>query len=347
MGELFARLLQRAASRAREYLADAAAVQFTRNPEGLADALRFTRLLAGHSWRFRNASVANICHMFFVGEMWGVDGTHPSVRDRVRRLSRLGLSSRDSAFRVRIATVRRDRKLREQSNYERYRQKQDAHSKLVRESVSLPPELNARLKSAAGAGAVLCALLRNEPIEGGIEPMTHAERRELAYRAVSAIRTWGSDAEIAAWRDRIEGLMKGEDEIGSFAFAVWCSIRRRLRNLPPAKIRRPGQLVREAAGTVATVASFGRDPRRACELAATRLEPFFPRFLAFVQPYDSVSQFIAALDALRSLSAPVKRELLFAIRSVIAEDDVVTDDESNYLSAIADAIGADGWDLAV
>ena len=346
VGTLFARILQPAASREREQLADAAAVQFTRNPEGLADALRFTRLLSGHRWRNPGASAINICHMFFVGEGWGVRGTHPPVKERVRRLSRLPLAVNDRAFRVRIAAVRRDRERRIQLNHERYLTKQDAHAKLVREPVAFPPDVNAQLKSASGAGAVLCALLRGEPVEGWSGQMSHAARRELAYRAVSAIRTWGTEAEIAAWSDRIEGLVKGQDDMGSFEFAVWCSVRRRLRGLPPGMFRRPGQLVREAACAVATVASFGKDPCHACELAAKRLDPFFPGFLSHACPYESASQFAQALEALRSLAAPVKRELLFAVRDAIAEDGMVTDDESNYLSAIADSICADGWDLA-
>src|SRR5690625_5555450 len=40
IGMLFGRMIQAAISRQREYLADAAAVQYTRNPDGLAGALR-------------------------------------------------------------------------------------------------------------------------------------------------------------------------------------------------------------------------------------------------------------------------------------------------------------------
>jgi heat shock protein HtpX len=40
LGWLFGSILKAAVSRQREYLADASSVQFTRNPKGLADALR-------------------------------------------------------------------------------------------------------------------------------------------------------------------------------------------------------------------------------------------------------------------------------------------------------------------
>ena len=40
VGTFFARLMQAAISRQREFLADASAVQYTRNPAGIAGALR-------------------------------------------------------------------------------------------------------------------------------------------------------------------------------------------------------------------------------------------------------------------------------------------------------------------
>ena len=345
-GEFFARILQLAASREREYLADAAAVQFTRDPEGLAKALRFSRLLAGHQWRGRGASALNICHMFFVGERWCGSGMHPPVKDRVRRLSRLGLSAFDREFRVRIAEVRRDMELRVAANYERYRQKQDAHAKLAPEPVKLPPEVAAQLGSAAGAGVVLASLLRGGQVQGWNGPMNHTEWRVLANRAVAAIRSWGTDAEVATWADRIESLAQDGGEMGSFGFMVWCSVRRRLRRRPPERYRRPAGMVREVSGAVATIAALGSNGAHAWALARRRLDAFFPGLPQKPEPYESSRRFVAALDAIRSLAAPVKREIIFAIRDVVAEDGVVTDDEVNYLAAVADSIGACGWDVA-
>ena len=40
LGHFFGSLIKAAVSREREYLADASAVQFTRNPEGIGNALR-------------------------------------------------------------------------------------------------------------------------------------------------------------------------------------------------------------------------------------------------------------------------------------------------------------------
>ena len=56
IGVLAGRLIQSAVSREREFLADASAVQFTRNPDGLAGALRKsegTSLARGSAARVR------------------------------------------------------------------------------------------------------------------------------------------------------------------------------------------------------------------------------------------------------------------------------------------------------
>jgi Zn-dependent protease with chaperone function len=89
LGTLFGGLIKAAVSRQREYLADASGVQFTRNPEGLAGALkRIGSLLVGSRVAAVNAAEAN--HMFFAAGIWegftGLMATHPPLEDRIRRL---------------------------------------------------------------------------------------------------------------------------------------------------------------------------------------------------------------------------------------------------------------------
>jgi Zn-dependent protease with chaperone function len=63
-GVFFGRLIQAAVSRQREFLADASAVQFTRNPQGLAGALKKIGSLAQGS-RVENPHAEEVSHMFF------------------------------------------------------------------------------------------------------------------------------------------------------------------------------------------------------------------------------------------------------------------------------------------
>ncbi|MFZ9991663.1 MAG: M48 family metallopeptidase [Opitutales bacterium] len=87
-GVFFARVIQASVSRQREYLADASAVQFTRNPLGLASALRKVAGLAGAQ---REASSAELeaQHMFFAGSAGFLEAlfsSHPPIADRIRRI---------------------------------------------------------------------------------------------------------------------------------------------------------------------------------------------------------------------------------------------------------------------
>jgi len=87
-GVFFARVIQASVSRQREYLADASAVQFTRNPQGLASALR---KVAGLSGAQREASSAELeaQHMFFAGSAGFLESlfsSHPPIGERIRRV---------------------------------------------------------------------------------------------------------------------------------------------------------------------------------------------------------------------------------------------------------------------
>lgn len=88
IGMFFARIIQSSVSRQREYLADASAVQFTRNPKGLASALVKVGQLAR---RPHEVSVAQLeaQHLFFSSTGSFLDSlfaTHPPLVDRVRRI---------------------------------------------------------------------------------------------------------------------------------------------------------------------------------------------------------------------------------------------------------------------
>ncbi len=344
-GVFFARILQGAVSREREFLADAAAVQFTRNPEGLADALRFSRLLKHAGWTNRSGSVANVCHMFFIGEDWGRADMHPPVADRVARLSRLGLSANDGRFRERLACVRKDREAQVKRNHEEYCKAKSVEALFSPQSVRIPPELMARLRTSAGSGAVLCGLAQGvAPAEWSGE-MSAKERRIVAYKAVATLRQQGTESEIAAWADRIETAAKDGGEVGSFGFMLLCAVRRRLRASAPPPVRKPAYLTQPAAEVVSTVAAYGANGDAAYELARRRLAVFFPGWPERPAPLESVRRLFADLDALRSLSLVIKQEYLATLKAVVSEDRVVTDDEANYLSAVADAIGVFGWNL--
>jgi len=89
VGLFFGHLIKSAVARQREFLADAAAVQFTRNPMGLANALKKIGGVA-HGSRIRSPLAEEASHMFFGnglrGAWFGIFATHPSLKKRIKLL---------------------------------------------------------------------------------------------------------------------------------------------------------------------------------------------------------------------------------------------------------------------
>ena len=85
VGMFFGRVLQAAVSRQRERLADASGVQFTRNPQGLKEALiRIAAVPEGSALAAPQAEQA--AHMFFADGVSRVFATHPPLLERIREL---------------------------------------------------------------------------------------------------------------------------------------------------------------------------------------------------------------------------------------------------------------------
>jgi hypothetical protein len=89
VGVFFGRLIQAAVSRQREYLADSAAVEFTRNPDGIAGALKKIGAQS-HGSRIDDHHAQELSHLFFAsgirGSFFGMLATHPPLDERIRRL---------------------------------------------------------------------------------------------------------------------------------------------------------------------------------------------------------------------------------------------------------------------
>jgi Zn-dependent protease with chaperone function len=88
IGLFFARLIKAAVSRQREYLADASAVQFTRNPSGISGALKKIGALPLHSTMLSPAAEST-SHMFFGlsrNSHVQLMSTHPPLVDRIQRV---------------------------------------------------------------------------------------------------------------------------------------------------------------------------------------------------------------------------------------------------------------------
>jgi Zn-dependent protease with chaperone function len=88
IGSMFAMMIHAAVNRQREFLADASAVQFTRDPQGLYEAIQI--LLNDQSGaRLQSPATRVASHMFFAadGHAWQrLLDSHPPLEERLRRL---------------------------------------------------------------------------------------------------------------------------------------------------------------------------------------------------------------------------------------------------------------------
>jgi Zn-dependent protease with chaperone function len=107
IGYFFGRLIQAAVARSRESLADASAVQFTRQTDGIAGALKKIAIFAEGS-TLQVANKQEVAHMLFgeAGAFNALFATHPPLLQRIRALepgfreedlARLAVSLRQAA----------------------------------------------------------------------------------------------------------------------------------------------------------------------------------------------------------------------------------------------------------
>jgi Zn-dependent protease with chaperone function len=115
IGLFIGRMLQAAICRRRERLADASAVQFTRNPDALKSALVKIEAAAG-TGRIGARAAAGMAHMFFAPGDAGVGGwlaslqgamlaTHPPMAERVRALDK---SLSEAQYRAAVRNARKE-----------------------------------------------------------------------------------------------------------------------------------------------------------------------------------------------------------------------------------------------
>ena len=88
-GTFFGNIIKAAVSRQREFLADASAVQFTRNPDGISGALK---KIGGYKEgsNISSADASEISHMLFSQGLktsfTGLFSTHPPLKERISRI---------------------------------------------------------------------------------------------------------------------------------------------------------------------------------------------------------------------------------------------------------------------
>ena len=361
LGVLFGRLLQSAVSRQREFLADAAAVQFTRNPEGLSGALR--KIGAAGS-RVTNAHSQDVAHLFFANGLklgWaGLFATHPPLEERIRAID----PGWDGSF--------------------------EAPPPPLPRNEPVPPPLPGT--AGAGAGFALAAAGAFDQLERahaireklsglfGDEWHDPAAARDLVLSLLPAIPGEADTAGVRVYREKLSAVESGERlalvgmlmpalgrlpevdrhdllrqldllggsgaELDAFDFGVWWVVRRHLSRLgQPAKPKGklgndPAAFAGDVSVLVASLAHAGADADQAVRFFESALahSPSFGPLCRYPGAWPDVAQLDQALQNLGDASFALRKEVIDAATRAVVGDGQITGAEAALMQLVSLAL---------
>jgi hypothetical protein len=331
-GSLAADAIKAAISRQREFLADAASVQFTRNPEAIAGALDSilalrapTVVLALHC--------EQLSHMFFalaVSRWWSFS-THPPIEERIRRV--YPRFQRDDYRATRHGIRREVAVLDDAGNV--IPKTIDFAARLLAE---LPPPLREALRQPEGAQAAMFALAGQANwLTPHVQSVARSHMLTLANLAVPAIR-----AQKQPERDRfladLAALVVSDRRVTLRELVLFTLLRQRLREGAGQPISTQFQKLEEVAADAHVVVSLvalaaGAGVQAAFEKGAAVVKLGWRSPLAAEQ--ITSARIGGALERLRHLAPFAKPGLLKACVEAAGADGVFRIAEAELIRMVA------------
>jgi Zn-dependent protease with chaperone function len=218
LGVFFGNMIKSAIARQREYLADASSVQFTRNPAGLAGALKKVGGLSSGS-RILSPNAHEASHFYFCNGLkrsfFQFLATHPPLAKRILRLDPSFSGKFPKIESTQVQTVPESKLVSELPGGPPVLYKADLEAidaskfianigTLTSDQIdyaaglrkNLPEELHAAMKESAGAAAIVLSLLLSRE-----EPVYTLQTREIEQLAPKAV-----SEEIAKLSSVVQGL---------------------------------------------------------------------------------------------------------------------------------------------
>lgn len=198
IGMLCGRMIQSAISRQREFLADAAAVQFTRNPDGLAGALNKIGLKTDGG-EIKDGHAMEMSHLFFASSFQSalnkLFATHPPLEERIKAIdpSLKGSKSRKSF-------------VGDRAQKEKMTGSEKTSSGILGDHAAITPEVILGAIGSVGKKQVRAAshILKEIPvplIKAAHEPFS----AEALMFAVMFTSTGNSSSDIPEWFSKLSG----------------------------------------------------------------------------------------------------------------------------------------------
>jgi Zn-dependent protease with chaperone function len=372
IGVFFGNLIKAAVSRQREFLADASAVQYSRNPQGLSSALQ--KIAGVKSSELHHPRAEEVSHMFFgqgISNWFGLFATHPPVKERILRLdpslrafleeaeaeqtsrafgdaNTMGVAAGQispAALRQSLGTVNAaqlafarqflgmmDASLRELLDVPIHA-KRLIYALLVQETSAS----RAELAKALGPG-------REEDIEATLELVPRVQQLgralwlpilDLALPALRELPT----ANRASLLKETEALVMADAKVNFFEFALMSLLEQQLAPKAKPRLRRyePDRIREDCAYLLSFMAMAGQrqvDEVRAAFQKATKSLAMVGNFRLYAAKDIAFKRLKDCLERLNGLNPRFKAQLIEALMLAITADGRVTQVEFELLRAI-------------
>jgi Zn-dependent protease with chaperone function len=359
IGVFFGKIIKAAVSRQREFLADASAVQYTRNPSGLAGALS---KIASHSSRLEHPKAQEASHMFFgngMAEAWlGLFATHPPIQQRIAEIAPNFDAQAASPAAPPLASAK--------PSFSGDAQLAAATSMLA----GLPEFSKPALREIHSACALVFALLLSEDesvresqmavlqpdaaLQKEISEMftnrsqlSSAQKISLVDLAIPVLRGL-SPQQYSVFSSRVRQLIEADGQIHLFEYTLQKLL---LRHLDAAFTGARPQRVQHCSlvpllpdtGTLLSAIANADDSDStsldaAFQAGVSKLGKSAPAFPLARQSSVNLKDFDKALEDLATASLAIKKTILTACSVAVVHDGVVNDTQFELLRAIADTV---------
>ncbi len=371
IGVFFGNLIKSAVSRQREFLADASAVQYTRNPQGIAGALWKIGKFSG---RLTSPRAEEASHMYFGNGMgdsiFELFATHPPIPERVkaiapdfdpssvdttppprttqkpplpRRPSAAGVFANPGGPPIGFAAAL----LAGLPEFSRNAAREMHPATALVFSLLLDADDGRRAKQLTGLAIdeptrveMLKFFERRQEIEG-------AGRIALIDLAIPTLR-YLSNEQYQEFRNNVRHLMESDEQIDLFEFVLQKILLRHLdlyfSKNTGAKVRFRSIIpllpdINTLLSALALVGHPEQEGRQAAFEDGVRELLFKPSsFTMTLGEQCEIAAIDSALDRLAEASPDVKRTVLKACAQAAASDGVIAPYEYEVLRAIADAL---------
>ena len=359
IGVFFGKLIKAAVSRQREFLADASAVQYTRNPSGLAGALS---KIASNSSRLEHPKAQEASHMFFgngMAEAWlGLFATHPPIQQRIAEIAPNFDPQQASPSLPPVASAKPSFS-------------GDAQLAAATSMLALLPEFSRpAMREIHSACALVFALLLSEDAlvrqsQLGVlqtdaalrkeigemfdrrSQLSSAQRISLVDLAIPVLRGL-SPQQYGVFSGQVRQLIEADGQIHLFEYTLQKLL---LRHLDAAFTKaRPGRvqhkslvpLLPDTGILLSAIANADGGESTVLDAAfqagVARLGKSAAAFPLARQSSVNLKNFDRALEDLATASLAVKKTILTACSAAVVHDGIVNDTQFELLRAIADTV---------